>query len=249
MRKQTLVFVALMVLTPIAFTLVSIVRSQEPNPKDTSSEDVQAIRKGGLREVARIRGHYVGIRTTSYSLKYDLESLAAHSGNIIIGSPIDDTAHLSADGQMITTWYRIRIVQAMKGKFQPGETITISLPGGKFVFEDGTSAEIKTPDLERMESSQTYVLFLDPMLRAGGVYGVIGGSQGLFEIDRKTLRVRPNGHPLDLVQKHKDQGLDGFLQEITAAVKKYPEATTCCNFLRRAQGGRDVHAPSTNWIH
>jgi hypothetical protein len=229
MRKQIIFSVALMVLTPIAFAVVKIVKSQEPNQQDQSSEDVQAIRRGGLREVARIRGHYVGIRTTSYSLKYDIESLAAHSGNIIIGSPIDDAAHLSADGQMITTWYRIRIVQAMKGKLQPDETVTVSLPGGKFVFEDGTSAEIKTPDLERLQNGQTYILFLNPMLRVGGAFGVIGGSQGVFEIDSKTRRVRPNGHPLDPVQKHKDQALDGFLQEITAAVKKYPEATTCCN--------------------
>ena len=228
MRKQILSLVALMVLTPIAFALVKIVKSQEPNPQDTSSEDVQAIRRGGLREAARIRGHYVGIRTTSYSLKYDLESLAAHSGIIIIGRPIDNTAHLSADGQMITTWYRVKIQQAMKGKLQSDETVTVSLPGGKFVFEDGSSAEIKTPDLERMLNGQTYILFLNPMLRAEGAFGLVGGSQGLFEIDSKTRRVKPNGHPLDPF-RNKDQSADGFLQEIRAAVKKYPEATICCN--------------------
>lgn len=223
MRKQILFLVALMVLIPIGFGLVKIVRSQEPDPPDKSSEDVQAIRRGGLREAARIRGHYVGIRTTSYSLKYDLESLAAHSGSIIIGNPIDSTAHLSADGQLITTWYRIQIVQALKGKLQPGETVTVSLPGGKLVFEDGTSAEIKTPDLEGMQNGQTYILFLSPMLRERGAYGVIGGSQGLFEIESKSRRIRPNGHPLDPVQKHKDQGVDAFLEEIRAVVKKYPE--------------------------
>ena len=228
-RKQLIFLIALAFLSLITLALVKGARSQEPNRQDTSREDVQAIRRGGLREAARIRGHYVGIRTTSYFLKYDLESLAAHSGNIIIGNPIDNTAHLSANGQLITTWYRIKILRSMKGKFQPDETVTISLPGGKLVFEDGTSAEIKTPDLDAMQNDQKYVLFLSPMLAVDGTFTLIGGSQGLFEIDSKTRRVKPNGHPLDAVRKHKDQGVEAFLEEIRAAVKKYPEATTCCN--------------------
>jgi hypothetical protein len=133
MRKQILFLVALMVLTPIAFALVKIVKSQEPKRPATSSEDVQAIRRGGLREAARIRGHYVANTTTSTWGKYDLESLTAHSGDIVVGKPIDNTSsHLSSDGQTITTWYRIKIVQTMKGKLQPGETLTVSLPGCKY---------------------------------------------------------------------------------------------------------------------
>ena len=229
MRKQLIFLIGFTLLGLITVTLVKNVRSQKANPQDTSSDDSEAIRKGGLREAARRRGHYVGIRTTSYFLKYDLESLAAHSSNIIIGSPIDNTTHLIANGQLITTWYRIRILQAMKGKLQPYETVTISLPGGKVTFEDGTSAEIKTPDLEGMQNDQRYVLFLSPMLAVDGTFTLVGGSQGLFEIDGNTRRVKPNGHPLDPVRKHKDQNADAFLEEIRAAVKKYPEATTCCN--------------------
>jgi hypothetical protein len=229
MRKQLTFLIGFTLLGLITVALVKSVRSQKANPQDTSSDDVEAIRRGGLREAARIRGHYVGIRTTSYFLKYDIESLAAQSGDIIMGSPIDNTTHLSSDGQMITTWHRVKILQTLKGKLQPDETVTVSLPGGKVVFEDGTSAEIKTPDLEGMQNDQKYILFLSPMLRAGGAFSVIGGSQGLFEIDNKTRRVKPNGHPLDPVQKHREQGVDAFLEEIRAAVKKYPEATTCCN--------------------
>ncbi|HXM51553.1 MAG TPA: hypothetical protein VN956_27170 [Pyrinomonadaceae bacterium] len=231
-QKQLIVLIGLIgfaFLGLSTLTLVKTVRSQEPTPPVTYADDAEAIRKGGLREAARIRGHYVGFRTTSYFLKYDLESLAAHSGNIIIGSPIDNTVHLSANGQLITTWYRIKIRQALKGKLQPNETVTVSLPGGKLTFEDGTSAEIKTPDLEGMQNDRKYVLFLSPMLAVDGTFTVLGGSQGLFEIENKTNLIKPNGHPLDPVRKHKDQAGDAFLKEIRAAVKKYPEATTCCN--------------------
>ena len=80
-----------------------------------------------------------------------------------------------------------------------------------------------------MQTDQKYVLFLSPSLGVDGTFTLTGGSQGLFEIDSKTRRVKPNGHPLDPVRKHKDQNADTFFGEIKAAVKKYPEATTCCN--------------------
>ena len=214
MRKQLIFIIGFTLLGLIAVALVKNVRSQEPKPADTSSEDVQAIRRGGLREAARIRGHYVGSIRASHFLKYDLESLTAHSGNIIIGSPIDNSIHLSSDGQMITTWYRIKIRRSMKGKLQPNETVTVSLPGGKLVFEDGTSAEIKTPDLEGMQNGQTYILFLNPVMRADGAFNLTGGSQGLFEIDSKRHRVKPNGDSVDPVQKHKDRDVEAILEEI-----------------------------------
>ena len=229
MRKQSIYLIVCTLLGLTTVVLVKIVRSQEPSPQNTSSDASEAIRRGGLREAARIRGHYVGSMRASHFLKYDVESLASHSGNIIIGSPIDNTTHLTSDGQMIMTWHRVTILQTLKGKLQPDETVTISLPGGKMTFEDGTSAEIKTPDLEGMQNDQKYVLFMSPMLEVGGTFTLVGGSQGLFEIDAKTRRVKPNGHPLDPVQKHKDQGVDAFLEEIRAAVKKHPEASACCN--------------------
>src|SRR2546425_4585725 len=136
MRKQWDFLMGCSLLSVITVALVKIVRRQEPAAQNTSSDDSEAIRRGGLREAARIRGHYVGISATSYFLKYDLESLAAHSGNIIIGSPIDSTAHLSADGQLIMTWYRMKILEALKGKLLSDETVTIGLPGGKLTFED-----------------------------------------------------------------------------------------------------------------
>jgi hypothetical protein len=165
----------------------------------------------------------------SHFLKYDLESLAAHSGEIIVGSAIDSSSQLSPDGQMISTWYRISILQSIKGKLPSGQEVTISLPGGKVVFEDNTSAEIKTPDFDGIQKDQRYVLFLSPRLGADGAFRLTGGSQGVFGVDDKMRRIKPNGDRLDPSQKHKDQDLEGFLKQVTATLKRFPEASTCCN--------------------
>jgi hypothetical protein len=228
-RKQLIFLVGFIFLGLLTLALVNVAKSQQPQPRSPEVSNEEAIRKGGLREVARIRGQYIGFWKTSHFGKYDLESLAAHSGNIIIGSPIDNTIHLSADGLLITTWYRIKILQTFKGGLHQDETVTVDLPGGKLTFENGTSAEIKTPDLEEMRANQRYVLFLSPMLSVDGTFTPVGGSQGLFGIDQKTRLIKPNGDPVDPIRKHKDQDVDSFLEAIRAAVKKYPEATTCCS--------------------
>ena len=56
---------------------------------------------------------------------------------------------------------------------------------------------------------------------------VMIGMKGKLKPDEIVTISLPGGkHP---VQKHREQGVDAFLEEIRAAVKKYPEATTCCN--------------------
>jgi hypothetical protein len=38
--------------------------------------------------------------------------------------------------------------------------VTVKVPGGKVIFPDGTSAEVRTPWFKWMENRHTYVLFL-----------------------------------------------------------------------------------------
>ena len=227
MRKQLPFLIALIFLCAASFALVKIVKSQEPNPQNSSS-DVEAVRRGGLREAARIKDHYVTSLRTSHWLEYDLESLTKNSANIIVGTSVDSAPQLSSDGRIITTEYRIKVQECLKGNLPTGGTIYVSLPGGKITFEDGTSAEVKTPDLEGMENGQTYALFLSPQPATSGAFGLTGGGQGLFELNRMKNNVKPHGHSVDLVQKHKDERVESFLDEIKAAVKKYPEPSTCC---------------------
>ena len=226
--KPILSSVAIIFLCLVVFVLVKGVKSQESNSQNTSSE-VEAIRRGGLKEAARIKRHYVSNTNTSYWMKYDLESLTKNSVGIIIGVPVSNASQLTADGQFITTEYQVKVRESIKGSFLPDEIVRVSLPGGKVVFEDGTSAEIKTPDLERMESGKTYTLFLSQTKNTDGGFNLTGGGQGLFELSTDKSIVKPHGHDKDIVQKYKNKNTEEFLDEIRAAVRKHPEVSVCCN--------------------
>jgi hypothetical protein len=223
LNKRAMLTIAIALLGLIAFTLVKVVSSQEPNKpnKEEAQQLVEAIRKGGLREAARIKKHYVNTESASHWIKYDLESLTKNSGNIIVGTPIYHASQLSSNGEQITTEYQIKVEQSLKGKLVVGAFVNVSLLGGKVVFDDGTSAEIKIPDLEGMENGRTYVLFLSPEIGATGAFNLTGAGQGLFELSQDK-GVKPHGHTVDIVQKHKNQNPDSFLLEIKRVQQNMP---------------------------
>jgi hypothetical protein len=221
----TLLGVALLCL--ITFALTGAVRSQGSSQQEDVSL-VDALRRGGLREAARLKGHYVGHVNTSQWLKYDLETLTRNSSGVIVGTPLDSSSQLTPSGNLITTTYRMKVRQAMKGSLPPDGVVSVVLPGGKVVFEDGASAELTTPDMEQMESGKTYVLFVSPQKDAPGVFALTGGGQGLFELPKDKSGVKPHGHKSDVVQKHKNEAEEDFMEKVRAAVLKYPDAATCC---------------------
>lgn len=73
------------------------------------------------------------------------------------------------------------------------------------------------------------MLFLHLSKDNTDIFQLTGGGQGLFEAPSSAWKVKPLGDKKDLVQRHKDQSVKDFLEEIQNAVKKYPETTACCN--------------------
>lgn len=198
-------------------------KSQGPRP------EVAAARRGGLREAAKLKGHYVGSQQTSGWVKHDLESLTQHSLAIIVGTPILASSNLAGDGDRIVTEYKIKVDQLLKGTLKEGALINIVVPGGKVAFEDGTSAEIVTPDLGPIKIKNRYVFFLRPSDEGATVLSLTGGGQGLFELTAGDGRVKPRGDRVDVVQKHENQQAEEFLEEIRTAVKKHPEHQSVAN--------------------
>lgn len=229
-RKQLLFFVISWGLLGLGLIVrnantqsVSNQKPQEPDPV------IVAVRRGGLREAARLKGHYVSAERTTTWIKYDLESLTSASSVIIIGTPLASSSNLAGSGDRIVTEFGIRIDRTLKGKFKENELLNVVVPGGKVTFEDGTSAEITTPDLGPIKEHKKYVLFLGPSDEGSELFALTGAGQGLFELASSDLRVQPRGHKTDLVQRHKNQKMSDFIEEIENAVRKYPATSPCCN--------------------
>jgi hypothetical protein len=189
----------------------------------------EAMRRGGYREAARIKGHYVGEFNTHTWLTFDLDSLAKASAAIVVGRPSRNVCRLSANGQLITTNYEVEVQEVVKGSLQQGGTITVKLPGGKVNFEDGTSAEVRTPGFRKMVNNSTYVLFLEAIENEPGSFRLVGGPQGLFAIPSEG-GINPHGRTTDpVVFKNKGKDKETFLKEVRKVGKKHPQPGSCCN--------------------
>ena len=211
-----------------AFALLIIIsarasRSQNPQQVQAQSERSEltdAVRKGGLREAARLKGNYViTVKPTWDAVFADVESLTSHSEIVILGAPTQSSCRLSSEGDTVITDYEVSVMDVLRGKNQPGTSIIVSALGGLVRFPDGTSAEVRTPGF-KIEIGRTYVFFLSEKDTKTSAFHMTGGFQGVFEVladgtisqDRQTAQV---------VKKYKGVGMGSFLQEIRNASQKW----------------------------
>lgn len=229
-RKRLLLLMILSTVTGAALIFGKSASTQSSSTQELESADqlTNAVRKGGLREGARIKKRFVSTESTTGWAKYDLESLTSNSAAVVMGTPLNSSSSLTANGERITTEYQIKVSRIFKGQLPENSLIRVSVPGGKVIFEDGTSAEILTPDLGPITKNQTYVLFLHPSKNDTDIFQLTGGGQGLFEVSSSAGAVKPLGDKKDILQRHKDQSVNDFIEEIERAVKKYPETSPCC---------------------
>ena len=229
-RKQLLVAVISWGLLALGFLAVRSGNTQSLQNKKAQEPDpvIAAVRKGGVREGARIKRHYVATERINGWLMHDLESLADSSAAVIIGTPSSASSRLTASGEGIITEYKVKIDQVFKGILKREELINVITPGGKVTFEDGTSAEIRISDLGPIKERRRYVFFLRTSEDSLEAFGLTGGGQGVFELSSLDSRVKPLGGKMDVVQKHKNQTVDDFIREVETAATKYP-TSPCCN--------------------
>jgi len=223
-RNRVLLIGMALVLVTVTFLLAKNAQTQAVTKQPSQGPDpvVVALRRGGLKEAAKLKGHYVGIERTSDWGKYSLESLAQASSIIVVGTPILSSAKVvGVDNDRIVSEQLVRVDQVLKGNLHENGLVTVAIPGGKVTFEDGTSAEIKTPDLGPIEQFGKYVLFFKPSSDTANVYVLTGGGQGMFELSADSL-IKPRGSKADTVQKYKNQKVSDFLEQIRKAVKENP---------------------------
>ena len=238
MKNQRLVkslFVAA-VLCAVAFTLFvsrthPLVReSSAQNAQADKRELVQVLRRDGLRGAAKLKGHYVADFDPHWDFgAFDIESLTKNSAAVIVAVAGRNLGgHLTEDGQMILTNFEVIVRENIKGDIIEGSTVIVSLPGGRVQFEDGTTAELRTPTFEHLKTGGSYTFFLGEAENVPGVYTPTGGPQGLVELSDNGS-VKSHGRDRDPIAKQaKDMDKQTFLKDVREQAKKWPNKGKCC---------------------
>jgi hypothetical protein len=191
---------------------------------------VQTLRKDGLRRCGKLKGHYIADFDPHWDFgAFDIESLTKNSAAVIVGVAGRNLGgHLTDDGMMILTNYEVIVQEDVKGKIIEGSTVIVSLPGGRVEFEDGTTAELRTPTFEHVKTGGTYTFFLGEVEKSPGVYTLTGGPQGLVELVDSTT-VKSHGRDTDpIAEQTKGKDKQSFLKDIREQAKKWPDKGKCC---------------------
>lgn len=205
----------------LAFVLAntaSLKRTPASQKKRATADDART-----LREKAKANGHFKEVKSPGDEGGYvSLDDLASRSSAVIIGIPRDNMSKLSPDGKDITIDYEVMVRYAYKGALRRGDKITVSLPGGRVTFEDGSTAEVSTPWFRKMLNGQTYALFLSKS--DAGTYVVTGGAMGLFGTPAPGRDGRVETHSMvskdPMSKKYQGMEIRAFSKELRRAIKK-----------------------------
>lgn len=233
-RPAFIIILVVLIITLLGLPALSV-NGQQTNRQGSTPDDFiqirDALRHGGYREVAKVKGHYVGDFDPHWDFGlFNIESLTKNSAVVVVG--VATTAlpsRLTAEGQLIVTDYEIAVRETIKGIIA-GDKIKVSLPGGEMEFEDGTSAELKTPGFEHIRVGQTYTLFLTEDHSQAGVFTLTGGPQGLVSIPSYGVHVKSHGRQTDpIFEQVKELDAESFLQEVRRQAEKWPQPGKCCS--------------------
>lgn len=198
-------------------SVVSASRGDSVGRGDAGANDART-----LKEKAKGSRQYVEHESNKAPAYATLNELAGRSSAVIIGTPQENVCRLSPDGKSVTIDYKVSVSHVYKGGLKEGEVVTVSLPGGVAVLDDGTRVEVKTPWFKKMQGGKTYALFLGPV-DGREAFAPAGGPQGVFEIPvtKESRNVKSHsGLRSDPMWAYHDMGVMAFLKEVRKATGK-----------------------------
>ena len=212
---------ALLAAVVCAVAIASMSRWRKTPSAAPSASLIQQGNTGGkLRQGAKEKGHFVlTYDDPQWKHILDMKMLVKSSTLIILGKVERSPCKLSEDGERITIDYLVRVNEVIKGSIAQGTLITVSLPGGLVRFDDGTTAEFRTPSFRKMASGRSYALFLTPEDKRNGILITTGGPQGIFELSRDGASAMHFSADFT-APPAPYQNLAALLAEIRDAVKK-----------------------------
>ena len=237
--RSALSIASLVVVVLISMISISRAQTRLSGSQESAANDFRevrdALRRGGLREAAKLKGHYVGDFDPHWdSGRFDIEALTNNSMAVVVGTVVKKLGgRLADEDQLILTDYEVVVDETIKGVPSKGNTITVSLVGGSLEFDDGTSAELRTPKFEHVKPGGAYVLFLTESSNGPNEYTLTGGPQGLVEImDDGTLK--SHGRPTDpiaveTIDPNKGKNKGTFLRKLRKEAVKWPGPGRWCS--------------------
>ncbi len=228
-----------MALIPAAGAVGAASDKQDQSPRAAAHV---ALRTGGLRAAAAASGGEFATTTEWIGeVAYTLESLVHSSEVVLVGELIQNRAHLSASGEYITTDYRMRVQRSVKGGVKPQSEVIFQVMGGTVVFEDGSSAVIRTPGFVKPNTGARVVIFArrfpdnDPLMppavrsyaNGAPVFRLVGMGRGVIELPgNETERIRMNamGARDQAAQKIRGLQVGQLLAELERVVRRFPKS-------------------------
>lgn len=203
----------------IALSVFAFSQRQKLAPPKASLKDPRTLeekaRRGGGRLVANLDFN-------KSAQKASLKDMVSSSLLIVIATTESNVSRMSEDRKSIRTFYRARVEEVLKGNLKAGGNITVSLPGGKVGFPDGSTAEVQTTWFKKMLSNKRYLLFLTGKPN-GDTFMPTGGPQGVFEIPADgTGLLSHSGLANDVMRKYDGKSPQLFAKEIKQAIEAKP---------------------------
>lgn len=209
--KKNVLMATVIAVCALSAALAFGIRKKITNLQDNKSLSAQA----PLREKARQKGRYEAVVRPLETTRYDdIKSLSMASPLIVTGLVQQQKSFVPAtNDRLIVTGHQLLVQEVLKGRVKTGDIITVETLGGSVQFEDGSTAELKTPEIFKdPELAKSYVMFLRPHKDA---YRLVGGPQGLFEITAMGT-IKPQVPADDtLMRAYSETRLDKFLRSIT----------------------------------
>lgn len=152
--------------------------------------------EGPLHAKARRAGGTLEERLApEYVINADLEGLAARSDLVVIGKVLTVRNHMTEDRKGVQTDAMFHVQDVLQGSAKAGDVLVISVPGGTFLFADGTVASQYAQEYHPLQKNGTYALFLrDSTVKVPGghkAHRLATGIQAQFQFDWLDSTVWP----------------------------------------------------------
>ena len=162
--------------------------------------------------------HIPFIYNTGYIIP-NIEVLTRYSSVILLGKIVDTKTTIDDNKEKIYRIHEVFVQYTIKGDVQSASLINMKMPGGAWLFNDGTSVSMTPFDTIPVVKGKTYILFLQKN-KEDLYYTPSVDAQSFYEIDNDTLTVIPIILTLNnpMVIKYRNCPLEKFLEYIHDAM-------------------------------